>query len=179
MGEGGPRLSAQGRLALRGPARSQGELRLEWLGSRGVAGSCASEIEAVGVPLSLRIFEETVGPTFKSRRSSGRHRSNTGGLPPPPRAGRNGRPAAARAGNGGDLLALRRYAPAIRIASSMMESQRAQPTVARAAVLRENIERYSLWLRTDASVWTRPSNSNCSSVLPRPRGRFVPRRAPD
>jgi len=159
--------SGAGRLALRGTAPIQGELRLEWLGSR-ASRELRVEIEAVGSLFPFGFLKKQIGTDVQVsaivwpapveyRRFAAATRAV------PKRA--TGRPA----GNGGDLAAFcaamrRRFA-----SPHPLKASGAQPT---SLLVRqfsaENIERYSLWLRTDASVWTRPSNSNCSSVLPRP-----------
>jgi uncharacterized protein (DUF58 family) len=149
------RVAARGRLALRQRLDSRGESRLEWQFKPAQRGQLRVELEGVVSLFPFGFLKKQIGTELYV---------NATVWPAPVeyrrfavtsvRRGENG-DRATRAGNGGDLLALRRYAPgdSHRLIHWKASARTQQLLVRQFAA--ESSEGFSLWLSTDATVWTR------------------------
>jgi uncharacterized protein (DUF58 family) len=147
---------ARGQLFLRERLDPRGVTRLEWRFLPARRGRLRVELAGIGSlfpfgflrkTLSTELVEEvTVWPAPVEYR---RH-----GVATAPRTA--GGERTTRAGSAGDLQALRRYAPgdSHRLIHWKASARSRQLLVRQLAA--ESAEGYSLWLRTDAAVWTRP-----------------------
>ena len=146
----------RGRLFLRERLDPRGETRLEWLFKPAKRGRLRVELAGIGSQfpfgflkklLTTELREELMvwpAPVEYRRLGEAGARRTTGGE------------RTARAGSGGDLLALRRYASgdSHRLLHWKASARSRQLLVRQFAA--ESTEGFSLWLRTDAAVWTRP-----------------------
>jgi uncharacterized protein (DUF58 family) len=146
----------RGRLFLRERLDPQGEARLDWTFKPGRRGRLRIALASIGSQfpfgflrkhLATELREELVvwpAPVEYRRLGAAGARRTAGGERAP------------HAGSGGDLLALRRYAPgdSHRLIHWKASARSRQLLVRQFAA--ESTEGYSLWLRTDAVVWPRP-----------------------
>jgi uncharacterized protein (DUF58 family) len=144
------------RLPLRGRLDAQAETRLEWVLRPGQRGRLRVSLASVGSmfpfgflrkDIRTELFTDAIvwpAPVAYRRQAAGVARRTAGGE------------RVARAGSGGDLLALRRYASgdSHRMIHWKASARSRQLLVRQFAA--EAAEGYSLWLRTDADVWPRP-----------------------
>ncbi len=144
------------RLPLPGRLDPQGETRVEWVFRPERRGVVRVELAAVGSLFPFGFLRKDVGTDLATetivwpapieyRRHAVASRRRAGGGERVPRAG-----------VGGDLLALRRYTTgdSHRLIHWKASARTGQLLVRQFAA--ESAEGYSLWLRTDAGVWTRP-----------------------
>jgi uncharacterized protein (DUF58 family) len=144
------------RLPLPGRLDPRGETRVEWVFRPERRGIVRVELAAIGSLFPFGFLRKDVGtdlataaivwpaPIEYRRHPVGSRRRTGGGERIP------------RAGVGGDLLALRRYAAgdSHRLIHWKASARTGQLLVRQFAA--EGSEGYSLWLRTDAGIWTRP-----------------------
>ena len=147
---------ARGRLFLRERLDPHGETRLDWMFKPARRGRLRVELASIGSQfpfgflrknLTTELREEVTvwpAPVEYRRLAEAGARRTAGGE------------RVARAGSGGDLLALRRYASgdSHRLIHWKASARSRQLLVRQFAA--ESTEGFSLWLRTDAAVWTRP-----------------------
>jgi uncharacterized protein (DUF58 family) len=149
-------VAARGRLALRGRLDPLGGLRLEWPLKPARRGELRVELEGVGSLFPFGFLKKQIGTEVQVSAmvwpAPVEYRRFADATARRPETGER----ATRAGNGGDLLSLRRYAPgdSHRLIHWKASARTQQLLVRQFSA--ESIERFSLWLRTDASVWTRP-----------------------
>jgi uncharacterized protein (DUF58 family) len=149
-------VEARAQLMLRERLDPIGETRLEWVFKPTRRGELAVELEGVGSFFPFGFLKKQLGTELTTiatvwpapveyRRSS----VNTA------RRGESGQ-RAVRAGSGGDLLALRRYASgdSHRLIHWKASARTQQLLVRQFSA--ESSEGFSLWLHTDANVWIRP-----------------------
>jgi uncharacterized protein (DUF58 family) len=148
--------AARIRLPLRGRLDPQGETRLEWVLRPERRGRLRVSLASVGSmfpfgflrkDIRTDLFTEAIvwpAPIAYRRQPAGAGRRAAGGE------------RVARAGSGGDLLALRRYASgdSHRMIHWKASARSRQLLVRQFAA--EAAEGYSLWLRTDVETWSRP-----------------------
>ena len=146
----------RGRLFLRERLEPGGETRLDWLFKPLRRGRLRVELAGIGSQfpfgflkklLTTELREELMvwpAPVEYRRLAEAGARRTAGGE------------RTSRTGNGGDLLALRRYAEgdSHRLIHWKASARSRQLLVRQFAA--ESTEGFSLWLRTDAAVWTRP-----------------------
>ncbi|MEY4940173.1 MAG: hypothetical protein RIQ93_1908 [Verrucomicrobiota bacterium] len=144
------------RLPLRGRLDPSTETRIEWVFKPEKRGALRVGLTSVGSLFPFGFLRKDIGadlitetvvwpaPIEYRRHSIAGARRTAGGERVP------------RAGTGGDLLALRRYAmgDSHRLIHWKASARTRQLLVRQFAA--ETAEGYSLWLRTDAGVWTRP-----------------------
>jgi uncharacterized protein (DUF58 family) len=146
----------RGRLALSGRLEPGGDIRLEWVIKPEQRGWLRAELVSVGSLFPFGFLRKDIGtevaaaavvwpapveyrrhPVAVSRRSIGGERMT-------------------RAGTGGDLLSLRRYNTGDSHRLIHWKASARTGTLLVRQMAAENAEGYSLWLRTDAGIWTRP-----------------------
>lgn len=147
---------SRARLALRGRLDPAGDARVEWVFKPEKRGALRVGLASVGSLFPFGFLRKDIGtdlvtqtvvwpaPIEYRRHPAGKSRRTAGGE------------RVARAGSGGDLLALRRYAAgdSHRLIHWKASARTRQLLVRQFAA--ESAEGYSLWLRTDAGAWTRP-----------------------
>jgi uncharacterized protein (DUF58 family) len=146
----------RGRLALRQRLDPRGGLRLEWALKPSRRGELRVELQGVGSLFPFGFLKKQIGTEVAATAMV---------WPAPIEYRRFATPAARRpengdramrVGDGSDLLSLRRYAPgdSHRLIHWKASARTQQLLVRQFSV--ESVVGFSLWLRTDASVWTRP-----------------------
>ena len=147
---------AQGRLYLRERLDPLGEAKLDWVFKPARRGRLCVELESIGSQfpfgflkknLTTALREEVVvwpAPVAYRRIAATGARRTAGGE------------RLARPGSGGDLLALRRYAPgdSHRLVHWKASARSRELLVRQFAA--ESTEGFLFWLETDAAVWSRP-----------------------
>ena len=146
----------RGQLALRERLDPGGETRLDWRFKPAKRGRLRVELAGVGSQFPFGFLKKLLTTELREERMV---------WPAPVEYRRLGEAGArrtaggertSRAGSGGDLLALRRYASgdSHRLIHWKASARSRQLLVRQFAA--ESTEGLSLWLRTDATVWTRP-----------------------
>ncbi|HUR58330.1 MAG TPA: DUF58 domain-containing protein, partial [Opitutaceae bacterium] len=144
------------RLPLRGRLDPRDEGRIEWVLKPGQRGRLRVGLASVGSLFPFGFLRKDIGTELETeaivwpapieyrRQALGTVRRTSGG------------DRLRRAGSGGDLLALRRYSEgdSHRLIHWKASARLQQLLVRQFAA--ESAEGYSLWLRTDGGVWTRP-----------------------
>lgn len=150
-------IDAQGRLKLRERLEPKGDVRLEWALKPARRGRLRVELDNVGSLFPFGFLKKQVGtdlgtavvvwpaPIEYRRFSTNLARRAESGA------------RANRAGSGGDLLALRRYASgdSHRLIHWKATARTRQLLVQQFSA--EQIEGFTLWLDTDPSTWVRPA----------------------
>lgn len=146
----------RGRVGQRVRLEPQGEARLEWLGKPEKRGVFRVELAGVGSLFPFGFLKKEIGTELAVE---------TVVWPAPVEYRRHGvmaarRPAGgpriARAGSGGDLHALRRYAVGDSHRLIHWKASARTRTLLVRQFAAETAEGFSLWLRTEAEVWARP-----------------------
>jgi uncharacterized protein (DUF58 family) len=148
--------AARGDVALSGRLDPRGDARIEWVLQPPQRGLLRVELVAVGSLFPFGFLRKLIGtglamdalvwpaPIEYRRHAAALARRVTGGQRVP------------RAGSGSDLLSLRRYTTgdSHRLIHWKASARTQQLLVRQFSA--ESAEGYSLWVRTDAGVWTRP-----------------------
>jgi len=146
----------RGRVPLNGRLDPQGEGRVEWVFKPAQRGRLRVELVSVGSLFPFGFLRKDLGtelaadvvvwpaPVEYRRHAVSTVRRTLGGE------------RVARAGTGGDLLALRRYATGDSHRLIHWKASARTGTLLVRQFALESAEGFSLWLRTDAAVWSRP-----------------------
>jgi len=149
-------IQVRARVPLANRLDPRGEARIEWVYKPAQRGVLRVELASIGSLFPFGFLRKDVGtglvaetivwpaPLEYRRHAVAASRRTMGGE------------RMVRAGSGGDLLALRRYATgdSHRLIHWKASARTRQLLVRQFAA--ESAEGYSIWLRTDAGVWTRP-----------------------
>jgi uncharacterized protein (DUF58 family) len=150
------RNEAQARLYLRERLDPQGEVKLDWIFKPGRRGRLGIELESIGSQFPFGFLKKNLttalraevvvwpAPVAYRRIAAAGARRTAGGE------------RLVRPGSGGDLLALRRYAPgdSHRLVHWKASARSRELLVRQFAA--ESTEGFLFWLETDAAVWPRP-----------------------
>jgi len=146
----------RGRLALRSRLEPAGDVRLEWVYKPEKRGRLRVQLVGVGSLFPFGFLKKEVGTELSAEAVV---------WPAPVEYRRHAvvsarRPAGgervARAGTGGDLHALRRYAPGDSHRLIHWKASARTQTLLVRQFAAESAEGFSIWLRTEAEVWERP-----------------------
>jgi uncharacterized protein (DUF58 family) len=147
---------SRGRMPLGGRLDPRGEGRVEWVVRPERRGRFRVELVSVGSLFPFGFLRKDIGtgvavdtivwpaPTEYRRHAVAAVRRVTGGE------------RVARAGHGGDLLALRRYSAGDSHRMIHWKASARMRTLLVRQFAAENAEGYSIWLRTDAGLWPQP-----------------------
>ncbi len=147
---------SRSRVPLPGRLDPRGESRVEWVLKPERRGRLRVDLISVGSLFPFGFLRKDLGteltaattvwpaPVEYRRHLVGSSRRATGGERVP------------RAGTGGDLLALRRYAPGDSHRLIHWKASARTQTLLVRQFAAESAEGYSIWLRTEAEVWPRP-----------------------
>lgn len=149
-------VEARGQLFLRERLDPLGEGRLEWTFAPARRGRLTVELAGIGSLFPFGFLKKTFSTEEREERlvwpAAVEYRRQAVGAERHPAGGER----APRAGSGGDLLALRRYAvgDSHRLIHWKASARSRQLLVRQFAA--ETTAGFALWLRTDEAVWTRP-----------------------
>ena len=146
----------EGRLGLRTRLEPRGETRLEWVFKPERRGVMQVELAGVGSLFPFGFLKKDIGTEVRAEAvvwpAPVEYRRHAVASPRRPAGGER----VARAGSGGDLLTLRRYATGDSHRLIHWKASARTRTLLVRQFAAESSEGYLVWLRTDASVWKRP-----------------------
>ena len=146
----------RGELAMRTRLDPGGEARLEWVFKPAQRGALRVELASVGSLFPFGFLKKSVGTDLRSELvvwpAPVEYRRHAVASQRRPAGGER----LSRAGSGGDLLALRRYASGDSHRLIHWKASARTRTLLVRQYSAESAEGFSLWLRTDAGFWPRP-----------------------
>ena len=146
---------AVGRLAMRTRLDANDDARLEWAFTPAQRGRLRVELAGVGSLFPFGFLKKSIGTEVRAETvvwpAPVEYRRHTLGVARKPMGGER----VARAGSGGDLLALRRYSEGDSHRLIHWKASARLRTLLVRQFSAESAEGFSLWLRTDAAMWQR------------------------